>query len=255
MDRRAFVSILGLAPLSVSVRAQSRPVIARVLAASDLKFALADVAELFARETGNSVQLTMGSSGNFTQQIRQGMDADLFMSADEGYVYQLADAGLTRDRGVAYALGRIALFAAHGSRVSLDALLDGVRGAVNDIRHFAIANPLHAPYGRAAQQALQRLGLWDSLRQKLVLGENISQATQFLTSGAAEVGVTAYSLAISPVVSVHGRSLLVPDTLHEPLRQRMVLLKAADPRAAAFYAYLQTPAARAVLQRYGFVTP
>ena len=236
-------------------QAQNRPVTARVVAASDLKFALADIAERYGQESGHAVQLTLGSSGSFARQIRQGLPADLFMSADENYVYELADAGLTRDRGVSYALGRIALFAGHGSQVSLEALLSNSHGATKPVRHFAIANPLHAPYGRAAQQALQRLGLWESLKQKLVLGENISQATQFLTTGSADVGITAYSLAISPEVAAHGRYVLVPDTLHEPLRQRMVLLQAGDPRAAAFYAYLQSPPARAILHRYGFVTP
>ena len=255
MDRRAFVSMAGLAPFSRGARAQNRPVIARVVAASDLKFALAELAELFTSQTGTVVQLTMGSSGNFAQQIRQGLPADLFMSADEDYVYQLADAGLTRDRGVSYALGRIVLFAVRDSPVSLEAVLAGVRGAADTIRHFAIANPLHAPYGRAARQTLEQLGLWESIKARLVLGENIAQATQFLTTGSADVGITAYSLAMSPEVAVHGRYRLVPSTLHAPLRQRMVLLKTADPGAAAFYDYLQSPVARAVLQRYGFAVP
>lgn len=255
MDRRAFVWIAGIAPFSRGARAQNGPVIARVVAASDLKFALVELAERFASQTGNMVQLTMGSSGSFAQQIRQGLPVDLFMSADEEYVHQLADAGLTRDRGVAYAVGRIVLFAANDSRVSLEALLAGVRSATDVIRHFAIANPLHAPYGRAARQALERLGLWDSLQPRLVLGENIAQATQFLTTGSAEAGITAYSLAMSPEVAAHGRYRVVPSTLHAPLRQRMVLLKTADPRAAAFYEYLQAPAARAVLQRHGFAAP
>lgn len=254
MERRAFL-LMASAVLSPDAPAQHRPVVARVVAASDLKFALAELAERFAGETGNVVQLTMGSSGSFAQQIRQGLPADLFMSADEDYVYQLADAGLTRDRGISYAVGRIVLFAAHDSPVALEAVLAGVRSAADLIRHFAIANPLHAPYGRAARQALERLGLWESLKAKLVLGENISQTTQFLTTGSAEVGITAYSLAIALEVAVHGRYRLVPDTLHAPLRQRMVLLKTAAPGAAAFYDYLQTPMARAVLQRHGFAAP
>jgi len=224
----------------------------RVAAASDLQFALADLVGQYQKETGQEVQLSLGSSGNFAQQIRQGLPADLFMAADEGFVFQLADAGLTQDRGAIYALGRIAILVPAASPVPLDAGLRGLREALPSLRHFAIANPEHAPYGRAAQQALERLGLWQLIRPKLVLGENISQATQFVTSGAAQAGITAVSLALAPEVARLTRSLTLPGDLHAPLRQRMVLLRSAGPPAADFYRFLQSPTARTVLQRYGF---
>jgi molybdate transport system substrate-binding protein len=228
------------------------PRLIRVAAASDLQFALAELIGQYQKETGQEVQLSLGSSGNFAQQIRQGLPADLFLAADEGFVFQLADAGLTQDRGVIYALGRIAVLVPAASPVPLDPGLRGLREALPSLRHFAIANPEHAPYGRAAQQALERLGLWQLIRPKLVLGENISQATQFVTSGAAQAGITAVSLALAPEVARLTRSLTLPGDLHAPLRQRMVLLRSAGGPAADFYRFLQSPTARTVLQRYGF---
>lgn len=224
----------------------------RVAAASDLQFALAELAEQYQRETGQPVQLSLGSSGSFAQQIRQGLPLDLFLSADEEYVLQLAAAGLTQDRGVIYALGRISLIVPAHSKIQLDPGLAGLREALPGIRHFAIGNPEHAPYGRAGRQALQQLGLWQLLQPKLVIGENIAQATQFVTSGAADAGITAASLARAPELARQTRSLTLPARLHSPLRQRMVLLRSANPAAAGLYRFLQTPRARAVLQRFGF---
>ena len=213
---------------------------------------MAELAAQFQRETGQAVEANFGSSGKFAQQIGQGLPADLYMSADEGFVFQLADAGLTQGRGDLYALGRIAVLVPIASAIPLDPALRGVRAAWATIRHFAIANPAHAPYGRAAQQALQQLGLWEAAQAKLVMGENISQATQFVANGAAQAGISALSLALAPAVGKRVRHLVLPADLHEPLRQRMVLLRAARPQAAAFYRFLQTDAARTVLQRYGF---
>ena len=120
------------------------------------------------------------------------------------------------------------------------------------VTKFAIANPEHAPYGRAAKQALQQLGLWDRVSPKLVMGENISQATQFVATGAAQAGITALSLAVAPEIASLGKHVVLPERLHAPLRQRMVLLKNASPGAWAFYDFLQSSAAKAVLARYGF---
>jgi molybdate transport system substrate-binding protein len=230
--------------------AASPPV--RVAAASDLKFALADVAGLFQKETGIAVMVSLGSSGNFMRQIQQGLPVDLFLSADEAFVFRLADAGLTRDRGTLYATGRIALVAPRAGSLPLDPELRGLMGQWAGIDRFAIANPEHAPYGRAARQALDALGLWARVQPKLVLGENIAQATQFVATGAAQAGLTALSLALAPEVAVSLRHVALPASLHAPLRQRMVLLKQAGPAARAFHGYLQGPVAREVFRRYGF---
>ena len=265
LPRRAGV-LAGLAVVGAllvpPVRAQTgavRPV--RVLAASDLKFALTRVADDFQQQTGQSVQLTFGSSGNMARQIQQGLPADLFMSADESLVLQLAGTGRTRqlasgpDQGALYALGRLALVAPSDSKLPLDAKLSGVGEQWPQIGKFAIANPDHAPYGRAAQQALQALGLWDRAQTRVVLGESIAQATQYITTGAAQAGITALSLAQAPELKGQLRYLALPESLHAPLRQRMVLLAGASPAAADFYRYLQQAPARATLARYGFSAP
>jgi molybdate transport system substrate-binding protein len=233
----------------------------KVLAASDLKFALTHIIEQYRKETKQSVVVTFGSSGNMARQIQQGLNADLFMSADEAYVQQLAQAGITRktpdgyDAGALYALGRLALLVAPGQTLEPDRQLLGVKNGWAQVNKLAIANPEHAPYGRAARQALQALGLWDMVQPRLVLGENIAQATQFVTTGAAQVGITALSLVQAPELQGVGRYVVLPTHLHAPLRQRMVLLRAASPAAVSFYAYLQLPRTRVVLARYGFLVP
>ena len=249
----ALALALGLSA-PTQAQAQKPPLIA---AAADLKFALEEVAAKYKAETGREVTLTFGSSGNFTRQILEGAPFDMFLSADEAYVFQLADAGKTTDRGALYAEGRIVLFAPKGSALKVDAGFADLRAALADgrLQKFAIANPEHAPYGRAAQQTLKSQGLWDAIQPKLVLGENVAQTAQFASSGSTQGGVFAYSLALSPALAALGDYALIPAEWHDPLRQRMVLLKDAGEPAKAFYAYVQTPAARALLRKYGFALP
>jgi molybdate transport system substrate-binding protein len=252
LERRAFCGVAAAGLMAGRSWAARAAADVRVAAASDLKFAMAALATQYASETGQQVQLNLGSSGNFAQQIRQGLPVDLFMSADESFVFQLADAGLTEDRGALYALGRIAAVVPVASAIEIDATLRGLRDGWDSVAAFAIANPEHAPYGHAAQQALERLKLWQLVRPKLVLGENIAQTTQFVTSGAAQAGITALSLAMAPEVARSLRHVPLPATLHDPLRQRMVLLRHAPAQAVRFFRYVQSPAAKAVLARYGF---
>ncbi len=228
-----------------------------VAAASDLRFAMDEIAAQFQRETGQAVRMSYGSSGNYFRQIEQGAPFEIFMSADESFVLRLHEAKRTEDRGVLYAVGRIVLFAPKGAGWRPDAAFEGLRAALaaKTIRRFAIANPEHAPYGRAAEQSLRKLGLWDAARPHLVNGENVAQAAQFASGGSADGGIFAYSLALSPAVAKQGTFVLVPEHLHEPLRQRMVLVRGAGATARAFYAYLQQPAARVVFERYGFKPP
>jgi molybdate transport system substrate-binding protein len=225
-----------------------------VAAASDLQFALESIAREFTRQTGERVQLVFGSSGNLTRQIMTGAPFELFLSADEAFVESLADKGLTTDRGTLYAVGRIVLFAPRGSPLEVDEQFEGLRSLLARGGHFrfAIANPEHAPYGRAAEAALRAKGLWESLQPGLVLGENIAQASQFARTGNAVGGILAYSLVLVPPLRDQGTFTLVPETLHQPLRQRMVLLKRAGPTAERFYKYLQAAQTRERLRQYGF---
>lgn len=228
-----------------------------VAAASDLKFALDEIIEQFRLDTGAVVRGTYGSSGNFARQIEQGAPIDLFMSADETYVERLVARGLTRDRGSLYAIGRIVLYVPRGSPLEPDPQLRGLaaRLAAGGTGRIAIANPAHAPYGRAAEQALRSTQLWEAVRPRLVLGENVAQAAQFASSGNVEGAIIAYSLALAPALRAQGSFALLPESLHRPLRQRMVLLSRASPAAARFYEYLQSPPSRAILVRYGFTLP
>lgn len=225
-----------------------------IAAASDLQFALGDVADVFRRETGGSVDITFGSSGNFYRQIRQGAPFDLYLAADEQFVLDLAEDGLTLDEGVIYAIGRIVIIAPNGSPLAVDPALDGLRTALagGRIERFAIPNPEHAPYGGRAEEALRHAGLWDALEPRLVLGENVSQAAQFAVSGSVQGGIIAYSLALSPRVSALARYALIPIEWHRPLRQRMVLLNRAGPTARQFYDFLRGPIGRMILARHGF---
>ncbi|MDP3522695.1 MAG: molybdate ABC transporter substrate-binding protein [Hydrogenophaga sp.] len=237
--------------------AHAQPATATIAAASDLKFALEDIAAQFEKTTGQRLRLVFGSSGNFFTQIQQGAPFHLYLSADEAYVFKLADAGLTADRGRLYALGRIGLFVPKGSPLKADGGLQDLARALKagEVRKFAIANPEHAPYGARAREALQHAGLWDALMPHLVLGENISQAAQFAASGATQGGIIAQSLALAPHIAAQGSFAPIPATWHQPLAQRMVLMKNAPPAARAFYDHLATPAAQATLARHGFGLP
>jgi molybdate transport system substrate-binding protein len=252
LRRRQAIAAL-MAPFALPARAQPEP--ARVAAASDLQFALPEVAAAFHRAGAQRVQLSFGSSGNFTRQIQQGAPFDLFLSADEAFVLRLADAGLTRDGGTLYALGHIALVVPLRSTIALDAQLAGLKRDWGSIQRFAIANPELAPYGRAAREALQRLGLWETAQAKLVLGENVAQATQFVSTAAAQAGIASLSLAMAPAVAASTRHLPLPRSLHEPLRQRMVLLRKARPVAASFHDFVAGAAGQAILARHGFARP
>jgi molybdate transport system substrate-binding protein len=238
----------------VSVQA-ARPI--TVAAASDLQFALKEIATEFEAKSGQPLRLVFGSSGNFYAQILQGAPFHLFMSADEVFVFKLADAGFTRDRGRLYAMGRIGIQTPKGSAVRADSELKDLAAAMTDgrLKKFAIANPEHAPYGMRAEEALRHAGLWDRIRPMLVYGENISQAMQFALSGSAQGGIIAYSLALAPQIKSQGEFALIPQSWHQPLAQRMVVLKNAPPAAQVFYDYLSTPDAQKIMQRYGFEMP
>jgi molybdate transport system substrate-binding protein len=222
-----------------------------VAAAADLQFALAEVAARFTAATGQRVRLSFGSSGNYARQIARGAPFDLYFSANESYVEHLVAAGLTRDGGRIYGHGRLVLYIAAGRDLDPDTPLADL-AAQPGLRRLAIANPDHAPYGAAARAALLQAGSWDALTDRLVFGENASQATQFVSSAAADAGLVPYALVLAPQLAGRGRYRLLPADAHPPLRQRVVLLAGASAGAAAFYAFVAGPEAHAILARYGF---
>ena len=232
-----------------------RPIVA---AASDLQFALEEIAERFEEDTGHSVRLNFGSSGNFRRQIAQGAPFELYLSADEEYVLALEREGRLVDEGVLYAVGRIAVIAPTGDPAEIvSESLTPLRQRLEagEIRRFAIANPEHAPYGVAAMEALQAADLWDAVQPRLVFGENVSQAARLALSGETQGGIVAYSLARAPRIATRSEHALIPEDQHTPLRQRMALVEGAGETAHRFYQYLQADAARAILENYGFALP
>jgi molybdate transport system substrate-binding protein len=243
-----------LVAIPFKAQSGSAPLIA---AASDLQFALTDIAALFKSQTGQSVKLSFGSSGNFARQIRQGAPFDIYFSADENYVLNLFQEGLTRDQGALYGIGRVVIIAPHNSTLDVDGRLDGLRSMLttDQVMRFAIANPDHAPYGQRAEELLKHYGLWGGISQHLIVGENISQAAQFATSSGAQGGIIAYSLALSPRVSTLGSYALIPQEAHSILRQRMVLLNNAGSAAEQFYTFVQRDDVRAIFRQYGFTLP
>jgi molybdate transport system substrate-binding protein len=251
------VSLLVAALLLGGPSRLSAQPVPTVAAAANLNPALADVAAQFARDRGKRVQLVFGASGTLTRQIQDGAPFELFLAADEEFPNRLTAAGLTKGPGVVYAVGRLVIFAPRGSPLATDPRLDGLARLVKTggVTRFAIANPDVAPYGRAAEALLRARGLWDALRPRLVMGDSITQAAQFATTGNAVGGLLAYSLVLSPGFANRGTYALVPQRDHPPLRQRMVLLKRAGATASQFYDYLQTAAARALLQKHGFAVP
>jgi len=228
----------------------------RVAAAADLQTALPEVAAAFEASSGTHVELVFGSSGNFFAQIQNGAPFDLFFSADSDYPQKLA--GSVRalpNTLMVYGLGRITLW------MSPNSLCDPRRETWKCLSHpsvqkIAIANPTHAPYGRAALASLRAAGLYDQLKDKLVLGENISQAAQFLQSGNAQAGIIAYSLALSPAMR-NGKWWEIPAGLYPAIEQSAVILKAAKNQQAAreFLTFVIQGPGRAVLEHYGFLAP
>ncbi|HZK66906.1 MAG TPA: molybdate ABC transporter substrate-binding protein [Chloroflexota bacterium] len=222
-----------------------------VAAATDLQFAFTDIGRLFEEKTGARVTFSFGSSGTLAQQIENGAPVDLFASADEEYVERLISRGSALPGSAAqYAVGRIALVTYRGSNLTLTRLYDLLRP---EVRKVSIANPEHAPYGRAARQALTNAGLWEQVQPKLVYGENVRQALQFVETGNAEAGIVALSIADVPRVS----RVVVDDALYQPLNQTMVIVKGAKQESLArdFIAFVNGPKGRPVMQRYGFLLP
>ena len=228
-----------------------------VAAAADLKFALTEIAEAHARAGGARVSLSFGSSGVFRRQIAQGAPFELFLSADEAYIDALIAEGRVEGPGTLYAIGRIALYLPNGSPVKADNKLRDLAVAAKDgrLKKLAIANPEHAPYGRAAREALQHAGAWEAVQDKLVLGENAAQAARFASSGSAQAGILPLSLVRAGEFAGKGGFVTLPERWHAPLRQRMALVKGAGETARRFHDFLRSPEARAIFARHGFALP
>jgi len=247
--RLSLIAVLAVSCISQLCIAQE----ITVAAAADLQFAMQDVAARFQKETGKTVKLTYGSSGNFFQQIQNGAPFDVFFSANLDYAKKLDAAGLTEPGSYyPYAKGKIVIWVRNDSKLDLSsgmqALLDP------SIKKIAVANPEHAPYGQAAVAAMQNDKIYEKVKDKFVLGENISQTASFVVSGGADVGIVALALALSPNMKDKGRYVEVPAGEYPPIEQACVILASSKNKETArqFLAFIKTPAIGDLLRRYGF---
>jgi molybdate transport system substrate-binding protein len=228
----------------------------RVAAAADLKFALDEaVARLARRQPSIRVETTYGSSGSMHAQLRQRAPYDVYLSADFGYPRDLVSRGIGSDRDLfTYAIGRIVVWVPRGSTLAIER--EGL-GALTGAARIAIANPRHAPYGKAAEAALRYAGIWNRVSRKMVLGENVAQAAQFVQSGAADAGIVAKSLAVTPAMRGAGRFWEIPENAHPRLTQGGLILPWAVSRDAAvrFRDYLLGDEGQQLLASHGFGLP
>lgn len=246
----ACVLICSAAPPCVSAQEIS------IAAASDLQFVFPQVTARFEKETGHNLRLTFGSSGNFFSQIQNGAPFDLFFSADIEFPKKLAAAGLAEPGTLyRYATGRIVLWVRTDSAIDLSRGLQVLPDPA--VRKIAIANPQHAPYGRAAVAALEHEKIYGQVRSKFVLGENISQTAQFVESGNADIGILALSLALAPTLKAEGRYVLIPASFYPPIDQGVVVLKSSQHKdiAQQFVAFLKRPEIVSLMRDFGFEIP
>ena len=225
-----------------------------IAAAADMNAVLPELAARYTKQTGRAVKMSFGSSGNLTNQIRNGAPFDVFFSADEVYPRQLVADGLAvRDSLYRYAVGRLVLWVPRESTLDLQKL--GMTALLDPaIKKCSIANPQHAPYGHAAEAALKHFGIYDQLAAKLVLGENVAQAAQFVESGNAQAGLIALSHALAPAMKDKGRYWTVPLDSYPTLNQAAVVLSGSKSQAAArkFLEFVRSPEATSLLEAYGF---
>lgn len=249
--------VVGVFTLGLMCPSAARSEELTIAAASDLNFAFRELVAEYEKKMGPGVKLSLGSSGNFFSQIQNGAPFDLYFSADIGYPKKLEEAGLAVPGSLyRYAVGRIVLWVPARSplaveKLGMEALLDP------SIKRIAIANPKHAPYGRAAVAAMQHFKMHDRVKDKLVLGENISQTAQFVESGASDIGIIALSLALAPVMKEAGKYWEIPADTHPPLEQGAVILNSSkhQTEAKVFLEFLKSDRGREVMRRYGFVLP
>lgn len=246
--------VVFISQIAVSGTALSAEI--AIAAASDLNFAIKDIIAEYEKSTGNHVKLSLGSSGNFYAQIQNGAPFDLYFSADIGYPKKLEEAGLTVPGSLyRYAVGRIVVWTALESHINVAKGIDSLKDP--NIKKVAIANPKHAPYGRAAVAAMEHFKVYDQVKDRLVFGENISQAAQFIESGACEIGIIALSLAVAPTMKSKGTYWEIPSDAHPPLEQGAAILKSSKQQETAkhFLAFMRGTQGQEIMKRYGFTLP
>lgn len=250
---RVCIPIVVLA-LSMTGRAAAEEI--TIAAAADLSFVFPKVGAEFQKDTGNVAKFSFGSSGNFLSQIQNGAPFDMFFSADIGYPKKLEAAALVEPGTLyEYAFGKLVLWVPSASTLDLRRGLAVLTDP--DVRKIAIANPEHAPYGRAAVAAMKHEGVYDQIGAKLIMGENISQTAQFAQSGNADIGLLAFSLAVAPGLKGRGRYELVPAFDYPPIEQAAVIIRSSKKKETArqFLEFIKKPVIMSLMRDYGFVVP
>jgi molybdate transport system substrate-binding protein len=228
---------------------------ATVVVAANMKPAMDEIYQQYKMAGGQNLRIIYGSSGNLTRQIQQGAPFNLFVSADESFPMALHRQGLTVDEGKVYAIGRLALIAHKSKKLKLSLNPEDLKKLINQSNKIAIAKPESAPYGKAAIQFLNNMKLDELAKNKIVFAESVSSVAMVVNSGSAGLGLTAYSLAKSKEVMQFTDHLLIPESLHEPIKQRMVLLKNPPKPIVNFYAHMQSAKAKDVLRTHGYSSP
>jgi molybdate transport system substrate-binding protein len=223
----------------------------QVAAASNLRHVLTALIVEFKQQTGHHINVSYAASGTLTTQIQHGAPFDMFFSADPSYILRISDEGLSEGDVINFACAQIVLFASTQSSLSLDANLIGLKSALErgELRKIAIANPMHAPYGQAAQKVLEQAKIWQKIQSQLLIAENASQALQFALSSQVDAGFVPYSDVLQPQVSSKGRYIM----LNESLPQQAVLIRGASAVAKQFLAFIQTAPARTIFRNQGFI--
>ena len=227
-----------------------------IAAASDLQFAFKELVSQYEKVSGHRVKTSFGSSGNFYAQIQHGAPFDLYFSADSLYPKKLEEAGFAVPGSrYHYAVGRIVIWTRHASRLDLTQGFETLRQPA--VKTIAVANPKHAPYGRAAVAAMEHFRIYGDVKHRLVLGENVSQAAQFVESGAADIGILALSLALSPAMQAKGTYWEIPAHSHPPLEQAAVIITSSkrQEHAQQFLEFVKSPQGQTIMTRYGFAMP
>lgn len=227
-----------------------------IAAAADLHFAFKELLAQYEKTSGSHVKVSFGSSGNFYAQIQHGAPFDLYFSADSTYPKKLEEGGLALPGSLyRYAIGRIVIWTRHGSHLDVTRGIEVLRQPA--AKKIAIANPKHAPYGRAAIAAMEHFTVYNDVKERLVLGENISQTAQFVESGAADIGMIALSLALAPAMQAKGTYWEIPAQSHPPLEQAAVILTSSkrQEQATQFLEFMKSAQGQAIMTRYGFAVP
>jgi len=248
---KAIVVLIILCAISGIAQSQTTT----IAVSANLKEAFASIIAANNKLKLGEIKIIYGSSGNFTTQIMNGAPFNLFVSADEQYPLELYKLGKTVDQGKIYAQGKIVLITNNSSGISLRADREGLVETINKANKIALAKPELAPYGRAAIQYLQAMGVWELAKPKLVFADNVALASMYVKTGAADLGITALSLAQSPALKKETQYRMINDKLYEPIKQRMVLIKNPTPLAKEVYQYLQSAQAQELFIKYGYSAP